>query len=121
MDKDQVKHFADQARQLLEKEPTVVPSIAIGYGKAPWPIITETLKKEGFDPAKNLLIGKSLYKLITGDPEYHRRLLQKIDEIVSHELGGKRIIDAIEIKVKEMSDAFKKKYKTVDDLLLDTF
>jgi hypothetical protein len=121
MDKDQVKYFAQKAREILKQDPNAVPVIAIGYGRTPWPIIVKTLEEEGLDPKKHLLVGRELYARITGQPDYHGKLLIITDRVALKELAGKKVIDIIEDKVKEVARDFKKKYKTVDDLLLDTF
>lgn len=121
MDKDQVKYFAQRAKEILKQNPNAVPVIAIGYGRTPWPIIVKTLEEEGLDPKKHIIIGKGLYERITGRPDYHRRLLIITDRVALQTLAGKRVIDIIEDKVKEVARDFKRKYKAVDDLLLDTF
>ena len=121
MDKDQVRHFARMARELQDREPSAIPIIAMGYGREPLGVIAPTLRQEGLDPDGNTLTGKKLYETITGQRNYHKRLLELTSEVALRELGGKRIIQIIEEKAKEISEAFKRKYKTVDDLLLDTF
>jgi hypothetical protein len=121
MDKDQVRHFASQARELANKDPSAIPVIAMGYGKVPLGPIVHTLRSEGLDPNKNTLTGKRLYETITGEADYHKKLLQMTREAAIQTMSGKKIIETIEDKVKEIALAFKKKYKSVDELLLDTF
>lgn len=121
MDKDQVQHFAKMARELMQKEPKAVPLIAMGYGKEPLGPIVHTLKIEGLDPAKHTLTGQKLYETVTKQKDYHKRLLGLISAAVLKALGGKRIVQIIEDKANEIAEDFKKSYKTVDDLLLDTF
>lgn len=121
MDKDQVQHFARMARELRSREPNAVPIIAMGYGREPLGVIAPTLRQEGLDPDRNTLTGKKLYETITGQQNYHKRLLEITSAVALRELSGKRIIQIIEEKAKEISEAFKRKYKTVNDLLLDTF
>jgi len=121
MDKDQVQHFARMARELMQKEPDAVPIIAMGYGKEPLGPIVHTLRMEGLDPARHTLTGKKLYETVTGQNDYHKRLLDLTSGVALRALGGKRIIQIIEDKAKEIAQDFKKRYKAVDDLLLDTF
>ena len=121
MDKDQVQHFALRARELLAREPEARPIIAMGYGKEPLGPIVPTLRDEGLDPAQHTLTGKELYERITGNSEFHRILLDLISEVSQEVLGGRRIIELIEEKVREIAEEFKNRYDSVDDLLLDTF
>lgn len=121
MSKDQVKYFAQRAKKILKQNPKALPVIAIGYGRTTWPIIVKTLKEEGLDPKKHILIGKGLYKCITGRRDYHKKLLIITNQAAIQALTGKKVIDVIDDKVREIAHDFKKKYKTVNDLLLDTF
>lgn len=121
MDKDQVQHFARKARELSRTEPDAIPVIAMGYGRAPMGPINHTLRQEGFDPNKNTLTGKRLYEKITSQTDYHRKLLDLTREAALQTVSGKKIIETIDDKVKEIARAFKRKYKSVDELLLDTF
>lgn len=121
MDKDQVQHFAQRAKELLEKEPESQPVIAIGYGKEPLGPIVPTLRDEGLDPSRHTLTGKELYKKITGNSEFYKVLLDLISDVSAEVLGGHRIIELIEEKITEVAQEFRNKYTSVDDLLLDTF
>ena len=121
MNKDQVKEFARRAKDLLTKEQDAIPIIAMGYGREPFDPISPTLQNEGLDPDKHTLTGKKLYETITGQQDYYKRLLELTSKVAVQTLGGKRFIDIIEEKAREIAEDFKKKYKTVDDLLLDTF
>jgi hypothetical protein len=121
MDKDQVQHFAQRARELLQSEPNAHPIIAMGYGKGPMGVIPPTLRNEGLDPDRHTLTGKKLYDTITGVPDYHKKLLQLTSEAAVQTLGGRKVIEIIENKVGEIADSFRRHYRTVDELLLDTF
>lgn len=121
MDKDQVQHFARMVRQLSTQDPKAVAVIAMGYGKKPLGPIAPTLQNEGLNPNKHTLTGKQLYDKITGQKDYHKKLLNTTSSIAIQALQGRKFIQIIENKVKEISNDFRKKYKTVDDLLLDTF
>jgi hypothetical protein len=121
MDKDQVQHFAQRARELLQTEPNAHPIIAMGYGKGPMGVISPTLRNERLDPDRHTLTGKQLYDTITGVPDYHKKLLQLTSEAAVQALQGSKIIEIIENKVNGIAGDFKRRYKTVDELLWDTF
>ncbi len=121
MDKDQVKYFAREAKELATKDPNAIAVIAMGYGKKPLGVIAPTLRKEGLDPDKHTLTGKQLYDAITGEPDYHKKLLKLTTNAALKAICGNRIIDTIEAKILEIASDFKKKYSSVDELLLDTF
>ncbi len=121
MDKDQVEHFADRAKELEKTDQNALPVIAMCYGKQPWSVISDTLKKQGFDAKNNTLTGKQLYAKITGAEDYHKTLLKIIGEEASRLLKNQNTVNLIDLKVKEISEQFKKKYKDLDELLIDTF
>jgi len=93
----------------------------MGYGKKVWPVITDTLKKQGLDPDRHSYVGKKLYDLLSGEKDYYKKLLDFVVNVESEVIQGKTILELIDDKVKEISIDFKKKYKFVDELLLDTF
>jgi len=121
MNKDQTIEFSRRAKLLMEKNPNAYPIIAMAYGKNVWPVILDTLKKQGLDPKKHALAGKKLYEELTGDKLYHKKLLDLIVTVELKKTGGKTILDLLEEKTKEISKDFQRKYKSIDDLLSDTF
>lgn len=121
MDKDQVTYFSNRAKEAMAKEATAVAFIAMGYGKSPWPIVPKTLVDNGLDPKKHLFIGKDLYGYISGEKDYHVKLLEIIRGAADQALNGSKIVDIIEDKITEISEDFKNHYASLDDLLLDTF
>lgn len=121
MDKDQVTYFANQAKKAMANDAAAIPIIAMGYGKSPWPIVPQTLQNEGLSPNKHLFIGQELYEYITGKKDYHKRLLEIVNEAADEALKDCKIIEIIEAKIEEISKEFEKNYKTIDDLLFDTF
>jgi len=121
MDKDQVVHFSREARTLMSKDPNAIPLIAMCYGRKPLGPIASTLRSEGFDPDGTTLTGKELYKTLTGEPDYHIKLMELTGKVALRTLQEEKFIDIIESKVKEIAEVFKRKYKTVDDLVLDIF
>jgi hypothetical protein len=121
MDKDQVKYFAREAKQLVKNEAGAHAVIAMGYGKEPMGVISPTLRSEGLDPNKYTLTGRQLYDTITGETGYHKELLKMTTAAALEAIGGRRIIDIINAKVEEIASDFKRRYSSVDELLLDTF
>lgn len=121
MNKDQVMEFSRRAKAIMQKSPKAHPLIAMTYGKEAWPIITDTLRKEGLDPDKHTAVGKNLYKLLTGDQYRYKKLLDLITEVETKVIGRETVLEVLEKKVKEITKDFKKKYKNVDELLFDTF
>ena len=59
--------------------------------------------------------------MLTGDKDFYKKLLDFVVNVESEVIKGKTILQLIDDKVDEISKGFKKKYKTIDDLLLDTF
>lgn len=121
MNKDQTVEFSRRAKQIMEKNSKAKPIIGMAYGKNVWPVIVSTLKKEGLDPNKHALAGKKLYEELTGDKDYYKKLLDLVVKIELKATRGKTILEMLDLKVKEIANDFKKKYKNVDDLLEDTF
>lgn len=121
MDYDQVNEFCRRARELLAVEPEAVPLIAMCYGKKPLGPIPSTLEKNGFDPKKTTLTGKELFETLSGQENFHEKLLEIVEQAAIDSLGGNKVIEMIDFKIKEIAESFKSKYKTVDDLLKDIF
>lgn len=120
MDKDQVERFAQRAQTLKQSEPNAVPIIAMCYGRAPLGVISATLRGEGLSARKNTLTGQKLYKRLTGQPEYYKRLLDLTHEVALQMLKDKETVKMIDAKAKQMAKDFRK-YRTLDKLLLKTF
>ena len=71
MNKDQTVEFSRKAKQAMEEDGKAHPFIAMGYGKEAWPIITNTLGKEGLDPGTTRLRREE----VVLDPERRGRIL----------------------------------------------
>lgn len=121
MNKDQTVEFSRRAKKIMDKDPKALPFIAMGYGKEAWPVITDTLKKQGLDPKKHSYVGKELYALLSGDKNFYKKLLDFVVNVESKVIGKKTILQLMDGKVKEITKEFNKKYKDIDELLLDTF
>lgn len=121
MDKDQVVHFSRQAKELMIKDENAIPLIAMCYGKEPLGPIASTLRNEGLDPGETTLTGKQLYETLTGEKNFHVKLLELTGTVALKALQEKKFIDIIESKVKEIAEDFNKTYETVDELILDIF
>lgn len=121
MNKDQTMEFSHRAKTVMKKDSKALPIIAMGYGKKAWPVITDTLRKQGLDPKKHSYVGKDLYALLSGDDDYYKKLLKIVVNAESKVIGKKTILKLMDEKVNEITKSFKKKYSDVDELLLDTF
>lgn len=121
MNKDQTVEFSRRAKKVMSEDNKAHPLIGMGYGKKVWPVITDTLKKQGLDPEHHTFVGKRLYELLSGEKNFYLKLLDFVVNVESDMIKGKTILNLIDDKVNEISKEFKKKYKSVDDLLLDTF
>ncbi len=121
MNKDQTVEFSRRAKKIMKDDPNAHPFIAMGYGKKAWPVITDTLLKEGLDPEKHSYVGKELYAFLSGEENYYTKLLDFVVNAESEATKGKTILQMIDEKVVEIRNDFSARYKTVDELLLDTF
>jgi len=121
MNKDQTVEFSRRAKLVMKDDSKAHPLIAMGYGKKAWPVITDTLRREGLSPEKHTFVGKDLYALLTGEKDYYLKMLDFVVNIESKVIGEKTILELIDEKVDEIANGFSRKYKTVDELLEDTF
>ena len=121
MNKDQTVEFSRRAKEEMKKDSKAHPFIAMGYGKKAWPIITDTLKKQGLDPDHHTYVGKNLYALLSGEKNFYKKLLDFVVNAESEIISGKTILELIDDKVIEISKEFREKYDSIDELLLDTF
>jgi len=121
MNKDQTVEFSRRAKKIMEKDSKALPFIAMGYGKEAWPVITDTLKNQGLDPKKHSYVGKGLYALLSGDKNFYKKLLDFVVNVESEGIGKKTILQLMDDKVNEITKGFNKKYKDINELLLDTF
>jgi len=121
MNKDQTVEFSRRAKLVMTDDSKAHPLIAMGYGKKAWPVITDTLRREGLSPEKHTFVGKDLYALLTGEKDYYLKMLDFVVNIESKVIGEKTILELIDEKVDEIANGFSRKYKTVDELLEDTF
>lgn len=121
MNKDQTVEFSRRAKEVMKEDRKAHPLIGMGYGKKAWPVITDTLKKQGLDPEHHAFVGRELYALLSGEKDFYKKLLDFAVNVESDVLKGKTILELMDDKVTEVSDGFKKNYKTIDDLLMDTF
>lgn len=121
MNKDQIVEFARRARICKENNPKARPLIAMCYGKEPLGPIASTLRKEGLDPAEYTLTGRELYETLTSEKGYHKKLMEMIGDEALKALEGNKFVDIIEKKIGAISEEFRAKYGTVDELLSNIF
>jgi hypothetical protein len=117
MDKDQVVYFAQRATEAKEKG--FHPFLVFAYGKQAFPLIEGYLRKEGFDPEKHLLIGKTVFEHFLASPEHYKDVLN-LFSIAGAEAGD--IFELIEKKIIVLTNELKKKYNNdVNRMLEDMF
>ena len=121
MNKDQTVEFSRRAKEVMKKDSKAHPFIAMGYGKKAWPVITDTLRRQELDPDHHTYVGKELYALLSGEKDFYKKILDFVVNAESEIIHNKTILELIDDKVGEISRDFKKKYHSIDDLLLDTF
>jgi hypothetical protein len=120
MDKDQVEHFADRARRLKITERNATPLIILAYGKKPFDVMTQTLKNEGFDPDKVIVMGlRKVFKRLCNDSSLADKLLKILEDEYVQIFGSQSLYSVIKSKISELESEANKKYKTIDDLIED--
>lgn len=116
MDKDQVEHFADKAKEA--EDHGYRPFLVLVYGKKAWNVITQTLKDRGLDPKRYLRVGKEVFEEFLGVEGYHNKAL----ELFNRGGLGIDLFELIEKKKAELVEELRKKYgDDLDALLKDTF
>lgn len=116
MDKDQVEHFCQKARQAEEKG--YRPYLIFVYGKEAWSVITTTLKSQGFHPKRYLRIGKEVFEEFFDDSGYYKRALELFS------VGGlsKDLFELIDTKKAALVKELTIKYgKNLNEFLQSTF
>ena len=121
MDKDQAEHFAMEAKKIMKKDPKAFPVICMAYGKNQNAIPAKAMKDKGINPKKHMTVGKKAYEIITGDPNFLKKVFDVAMNVKSSTGANKTILESIDEKVIEVTNEFKKKYKTIDKLYYDTF
>lgn len=120
MDKDQVEHFPDRAKKLKKIKRNATPLIILAYGKTPFGVMTQTLKNEGLNPDKIIVMGlRKVFKKLCNDPS----LADKLIKILEHEyiqiFGKNSLYSVIKSKISELESEANKKYNNIDDLVED--
>ncbi|RLE91025.1 MAG: hypothetical protein DRN04_13780 [Thermoprotei archaeon] len=113
MDADQVRYFAQKAREA--EGHGFRPLLVITYGKAAFSVIESTLRAEKLPPEKYLRVGREAIKELLGSEDYYIKLIEELRK----KTGGVDIFELIEKKVDELVDELKKRgFNTVEDILL---
>ena len=68
-----------------------------------------------------MAVGKKAYEIITGDPNFLKKVFDVAMNVKSSAGANKTILESIDDKVIEITKEFKKKYKSIDELYFDTF
>jgi hypothetical protein len=113
MDKDQVEHFAERARDAEERG--YRPYLVLVYGKKAWNVITTTLINQGLPPEKYLRVGKEIFEEFMLDPDYYKRALQLFSSVGLEE----DLFKLIDAKKKELVKELNETYGDGIDKLLE--
>lgn len=122
MDKDQLRYWVKEAKKIIKKDPRRnLPVIAICYGKAAAPIITSTLLKAGLSPEKHVLVGRMLFKRITGTHGYYDVLPGLVSDASNKAIAGYKVTKIMDRKCGQVARQLKKKYRTIERLLQSVY
>ncbi len=129
MDADQAREFVRRAKGVVGAEPDAKPVYVGLYGKELWSAAKSVIEKKLGPVDEHVYIGRRFYELVTGDPDYYKRLLELFGEAATKSLtvmtlfGVKeeRVMELIESKVTEVAGELEKKYRSVDELVLSLF
>lgn len=114
MDAGQVKHYADEIRQ-VEKAGNR-GYIGITYGKKENATVTAGLLKTYVpDWESKTLVGKELWDFISNNEDYHTVLMENIDGVANAILQNVSIVQKIEDRIDELIRVFQTNYGSLKE------
>lgn len=114
LDAAQIKHYSEEINAV--EKAGFKGFIGMAYGKRNSKTVSLGLLETYLSDWMNkTLIGKELWEYVTDNPNYHKLLLQKIEETSKAILGRKSLVAKIEAKIRELTRLFEAKYATLDD------
>ena len=125
IDKDQIQMFSNKFDKTEETSGNHT-RLGIVYGKRELSTISlEMVKKYMRNWNERLLVGKELWDFMSGERNYHKKVLSWIDQSVANELKDKSIDDMIQEAIKRLVKEFKSEYgdgekgiqKYIDDII----
>lgn len=111
LDKGQILHYKKEISNVEKKGNEAY--IGITYGKKDAKTVTSNLLETNFkDWRKKTLVGKELWKYISGKKNYHLTLSKNIRNAVLHDTD---IVKKIEKKTNELVREFNSRYNSMDN------
>lgn len=115
VDKDQVKHFNSEFNKTDSKSSNIA-KLGITYGKRTLNTISMNHIQKYLDKwQERLLVGKELWDFVSGENNYHKKVLKWIDEIASTVLHGHSIDEEIEKAMVKITKEFETQYGQGED------
>ena len=108
---DQMRAFNVRFKDTVEKDPHRHPILGIAYGKPEQEAISLPMAKtylEGYE--SSLLVGRELWDFMSGEKNYHRKILSWIDEAVSEDPKNRPIDIEIQKTINRLVCEFKSRY-----------
>ena len=116
MDKAQIHHY-HKAFDAIEKK-GFKAFIGETYGKRTDKTVTHGLYKQYLPKwEKRTLIGKELWEFVSGNKNYHNKLVNLLFKTSKALLANATFTDKIEKKLVPLTADFKKKYKSYDKFM----
>lgn len=114
MDAGQVKHYANEIRQVENTGNRGY--IGITYGKKDDNTVTAGLLKTYVPNWKaKTLVGKELWDFVSENENYHSTLIQSIDDVANSTLHNVSIVQKIENRIAELITEFHDKYSNLGE------
>lgn len=115
MDKTQVKKYANQIAA-VEKEGEKA-FFGISYGQRDSDKYVGMFQQYLPEWERRTLIGKELWSYVSGNEDFHEKLMEVIKSTANAFLSEQSIINMIDTRVDELSKEFEEKYGTIEDYL----
>jgi hypothetical protein len=104
VNKDIVDRFAEHAREAINNG--YRPYLVMTYGKRAFNVAESTLRGQGLDPKKYLLVGRDIFRTFLRNPD----LYDTVIDLIKDAGGQVDIFGLIERKVKELAEELRKRY-----------
>ena len=121
IDKDQMEAYNKKFKKTAE-EPNHYPKLGIVYGKPGNDYISTKIARKHLDGYESkMLIGRDLWKFMSGEDRYHEKVLRWISEAAEGELREKSIDYMVQEKIREIKSEFERKYgESIDEYIKDS-
>ena len=112
INKDIIKMFIQYTKEAEENGYKAY--LVLTYGRQAFNVAVSTLRNEGLDPKKYLLVGRDIFREFLGDPNYYDHVINTI-RTVSKKVDVFRLIEK---KVTELTEELKRRYGNDIDKIL---